>query len=105
MFRLSAFRPWLRRRPVVGVPFSGRPFATLGIVVLAAGTSTFILSPTLRLDAPIAAEPLSTVKDSATGVEFPSTLRVPSRFPLPTYTLLGVGVRKVFTLTFSGALI
>ncbi|KAF8489583.1 chalcone isomerase [Gautieria morchelliformis] len=37
----------------------------------------------------------NTVKDPATDIEFPSTLHIPSRFPLPTYTLLGVGVRKV----------
>ncbi|KAF8527909.1 chalcone isomerase [Hysterangium stoloniferum] len=35
------------------------------------------------------------MRDTVTGIEFPTTLHIPSRFPLPTYTLLGVGVRKV----------
>jgi hypothetical protein len=96
----SAFRPLLVRRPVVGANVSRRCFVTLGIAVLGTGTSTLLLSSTIRLDAPPPAEP-NTVKDPATGVEFPSTLRIPSRFPLPTYTLLGVGVRKVLTAEFS----
>lgn len=33
--------------------------------------------------------------DPATSVEFPKSLRVPSRLPLPPHSLLGVGVRTV----------
>lgn len=94
MFRYAAFRPWLHRRPFVGVTLSRRCITTFGVGVASAGISALVLSPTIRLDAPSPAEP-DTVKDPATGIEFPSTLRIPSRFPLPTYTLLGVGVRKV----------
>lgn len=67
----------------------------LGIAVVGAGTGA-LFSPTIRLDAPASLPTeLDTVKDPATNIEFPTTLRIPSRIPLPTYTLLGVGVRKV----------
>jgi hypothetical protein len=96
MFWYSA---WLRRRPAVGVIRSRRwHIATFGTAVVGAGTSTLLLSPTIRLDSsPSVPTDPNTVKDPATDIEFPSTLHIPSRFPLPEYTLLGVGVRKVHT--------
>ena len=33
--------------------------------------------------------------DPATSIEFPTTLRIPSKTPLPTFSLIGVGVRTV----------
>ncbi|KAL6304170.1 chalcone isomerase [Sparassis latifolia] len=33
--------------------------------------------------------------DSATSITFPNTLRIPSKTPLPTFSLVGVGVRTV----------
>ena len=80
---------------------SQRHVATLGLAVMGAGTSALFLRPTIRLDAPTSVLEIATVKDPATDIEFPTTLRIPSRFPLPEYTLLGVGVRKVRTLRFS----
>ena len=40
-------------------------------------------------------QPCPTLVDPATSVEFPKQLRVPSKFPLPPHSLLGVGVRTV----------
>jgi hypothetical protein len=37
----------------------------------------------------------STLVDPATSIAFPKTLNIPSKIPLPTYTLLGLGVRTV----------
>lgn len=33
--------------------------------------------------------------DPATSIAFPTTLRIPSKTPLPTFSLVGVGVRTV----------
>jgi hypothetical protein len=33
--------------------------------------------------------------DPATSIAFPKTLRIPSKFPLPQFSLVGVGVRTV----------
>lgn len=33
--------------------------------------------------------------DPATSIAFPNTLRIPSKFPLPQFSLVGVGVRTV----------
>lgn len=33
--------------------------------------------------------------DPATSIAFPNTLRIQSKTPLPTFTLVGVGVRTV----------
>lgn len=40
-------------------------------------------------------QPGPTLVDPATSIEFPKELRVPSRFPLPPHSLLGVGARAV----------
>ena len=95
------FRPWIHRRSTASMILSQRHVATLGLAVMGAGTSALFLRPTIRLDAPTSVLEIATVKDPATDIEFPTTLRIPSRFPLPEYTLLGVGVRKVRTLRFS----
>ncbi|KAL4071668.1 chalcone-flavanone isomerase-domain-containing protein [Scleroderma yunnanense] len=51
-------------------------------------------TPTIHLDAAAAAVE-DTESDPATSITFPKTLRIPSKFPLPTFTLVGVGVRTV----------
>ncbi|GJJ09465.1 hypothetical protein Clacol_003688 [Clathrus columnatus] len=88
MFRLLAFRS-LRltstRCSVAGrIPIYALTVAGTGIAVS--------LKPTIFLDASTS---IDLVRDIATDIEFPAVLRIPSRFPLPEYTLLGVGVRKV----------
>ncbi len=35
------------------------------------------------------------VVDPATSIAFPTTLKIQSKTPLPTFTLMGVGVRTV----------
>jgi hypothetical protein len=37
----------------------------------------------------------SALVDPATSIAFPKILNIPSTIPLPTYTLLGLGVRTV----------
>ncbi|KIJ68676.1 hypothetical protein HYDPIDRAFT_53356, partial [Hydnomerulius pinastri MD-312] len=50
---------------------------------------------TVHLDAPPPAVNEEVEIDPATSIEFPKELRIPSRFPLPKYSLVGVGVRTV----------
>ncbi|KZS93078.1 hypothetical protein SISNIDRAFT_455046 [Sistotremastrum niveocremeum HHB9708] len=50
------------------------------------------LTSAVHLDAPAKAE---IREDTATSIPSETSLRIPSRPPLPTCTLLGVGVRKV----------
>ncbi|KZW02118.1 hypothetical protein EXIGLDRAFT_736828 [Exidia glandulosa HHB12029] len=52
------------------------------------------LAPHVALDAP-QQPPKDITVDPATGLEFPNTLRIPSRVALPQFTLVGVGVRTV----------
>jgi hypothetical protein len=107
MFKIPRIRPLTCQKfrsfifPPQRVSVTGFAVACVGIGVL--------LSPRIHLDAPKPAyDPVaakaSVVKDPATDIEFPTTLRIPSRFPLPAYTLLGVGVRKVWPLTVSSHL-
>ncbi|OBZ79731.1 Mitochondrial import inner membrane translocase subunit tim21 [Grifola frondosa] len=50
----------------------------------------------LHLDAqPLSDTEEETFSDPATSIAFPTTLRIPSKTPLPTFTLIGVGVRTV----------
>ena len=35
------------------------------------------------------------IVDPATSIAFPTTLKIQSKTPLPTFTLMGVGVRTV----------
>ncbi|KAI0051004.1 hypothetical protein FA95DRAFT_1555049 [Auriscalpium vulgare] len=51
------------------------------------------LQSVLYLDADVQQDDV--VVDSATSISFPKTLRVPSKIPTPTFTLVGVGVRTV----------
>jgi len=79
------------------------PLARLSIL-LAAGVAVssglaLLSSRTIHLDAP-APESISVgserlVVDPATSIAFPAELHIPSRTPLPTFTLIGVGVRTV----------
>lgn len=92
MFRLFTFNSYFRPRTTPSLPPRSRAVATVGIVVAAVGSAVAAFSPAISLDAPV---DNNIVKDPATDIEFPKTLRVPSKFPLPTYTLVGVGVRKV----------
>ncbi|KAF9243863.1 chalcone-flavanone isomerase-domain-containing protein [Melanogaster broomeanus] len=52
---------------------------------------------TVHLDAPQTTkeDPCPNLVDPATSIEFPKELRIPSRFPLPLHSLVGVGVRTV----------
>ncbi|KAI1797618.1 chalcone-flavanone isomerase-domain-containing protein [Ganoderma leucocontextum] len=63
-------------------------------LALAAGMT---LSSTVHLDAaapgPLAEE--ETCVDPATSIAFPTTLKIQSKTPLPTFALMGVGVRTV----------
>ncbi|OAX44885.1 hypothetical protein K503DRAFT_861161 [Rhizopogon vinicolor AM-OR11-026] len=50
---------------------------------------------TVRLDAEPALPNSEFETDPATSIAFPKTLRIPSKFPLPQFSLVGVGVRTV----------
>ncbi|EJF66456.1 hypothetical protein DICSQDRAFT_130726 [Dichomitus squalens LYAD-421 SS1] len=63
-------------------------------LAIAAGLT---LTSTVHLDAEV---PLPTAEeetrvDPATSIAFPNTLKIQSKTPLPTFTLMGVGVRTV----------
>lgn len=95
MFRPFVIRFLLLRKITFNLPTRQKKIAAWSITA-GAVSSVIAFSPTIYLDAPTTIPvDLQVVKDPATGIEFPTTLRIPSRFPLPTYTLLGVGVRKV----------
>lgn len=90
MFRLIASRtffPISTRRLQRKLPF----FVVTAVAIGAA----VVTKPVVYLDAPFNNTTNDFVKDVATGIEFPVTLKIPSRTPLPEYTLLGVGARKV----------
>ncbi|KAI0662559.1 chalcone-flavanone isomerase-domain-containing protein [Cubamyces menziesii] len=57
----------------------------------------FTLQSTVHLDAGPAPSPAEeeTRVDPATSIAFPTTLKIQSKTPLPTFTLMGVGVRTV----------
>ncbi|KAF8845340.1 hypothetical protein BDN67DRAFT_987051 [Paxillus ammoniavirescens] len=58
-------------------------------------TAAFVLQQTIiHLDA-LESTKEDVVVDPATSIEFPKELRIPSRFPLPPHSLVGVGVRTV----------
>lgn len=93
MFRRFAFRTF----SFVAATYSRRRLPFYVIPILAVGTAVSSKS-TVRLDSPVSSNvhvDSGSVKDTATDIEFPAVLKIPSRFPLPQYTLLGVGVRKV----------
>ncbi|KAI0735453.1 chalcone-flavanone isomerase-domain-containing protein [Earliella scabrosa] len=50
---------------------------------------------TVHLDAEVPPSPEETRVDPATSIAFPTTLKIQSKTPLPTFTLMGVGVRTV----------
>lgn len=50
---------------------------------------------TLHLDAEPSLPDSGFEIDPATSIAFPKTLRIPSKFPLPQFSLVGVGVRTV----------
>jgi len=59
-------------------------------------SASIALRPTIHLDS----EVLSGVQiDPATSIEFPTTLTIPSKIPLPKFSLVGVGVRTVSFLS------
>jgi len=60
-------------------------------------SASIALQPTLHLDAEAQVLPGSTnfQIDPATSIEFPTTLTIPSKVPLPKFSLVGVGVRTV----------
>ncbi|CDO70261.1 hypothetical protein BN946_scf184942.g61 [Trametes cinnabarina] len=62
-----------------------------------AAAAGLALQSTVHLDAEAAPPPAEeeTRVDPATSIEFPTTLKINSRTPLPTFTLMGVGVRTV----------
>ncbi|KAF9229587.1 hypothetical protein BS17DRAFT_771655 [Gyrodon lividus] len=65
--------------------------------VASAFTAAFVLqqtTTTVHLDAPQTTKE-DVVVDPATSIEFPKELCIPSRFPLPPHSLVGVGVRTV----------
>ncbi|EPQ60984.1 hypothetical protein GLOTRDRAFT_124720 [Gloeophyllum trabeum ATCC 11539] len=49
----------------------------------------------VHLDADDTPAPEETQVDPATSIQFPKNLQIPSKVPLPTFTLVGVGVRTV----------
>ncbi|KIJ45570.1 hypothetical protein M422DRAFT_227207 [Sphaerobolus stellatus SS14] len=95
MFRLFTINSYLRPRTDFSLSPRRNAIAFVGLAAATIGTSLAVLSKPVHLDAPQDNAVSDVVKDPATGIEFPKTLKVPSRFPLPTYTLVGVGVRKV----------
>ncbi|OCH96670.1 hypothetical protein OBBRIDRAFT_787236 [Obba rivulosa] len=97
-------RPLTRRlHSVRAGTSSARPHRLASPLLLGAVTAlsaAVILNSTVHLDA----EPKSkleevteedVVVDPATSIAFPKTLRIPSKAPLPTFSLVGVGVRTV----------
>ncbi|KAG1755008.1 chalcone-flavanone isomerase-domain-containing protein [Suillus paluster] len=50
---------------------------------------------TIHLDAEPSLPDSEFETDPATSIAFPKTLRIPSKFPLPQFSLVGVGVRTV----------
>ncbi|KAI9572715.1 chalcone-flavanone isomerase-domain-containing protein [Boletus coccyginus] len=62
-----------------------------GVASLVSVAFAFHHATSIHFDAPRK----DVVVDPATSVEFPKELRVPSRFPSPPHSLLGVGVRTV----------
>ncbi|KAI0935988.1 hypothetical protein AcV5_004248 [Taiwanofungus camphoratus] len=60
-------------------------------------SAALTLQSTVHLDAEVisANEEEDTRLDPATSIAFPTTLRIPSKSPLPTFSLVGVGVRTV----------
>ncbi|TFK57501.1 hypothetical protein OE88DRAFT_1651254 [Heliocybe sulcata] len=70
-----------------------RPFVWGAAIGLA---SLWVLHrQTLHLDAEPPVRSEETRVDPATSIEFPTTLVIPSKVPLPKFTLVGVGVRTV----------
>lgn len=59
-------------------------------------TAVSALGSTIRLDAPPSdGDDQDTELDPATSIAFPKTLRIPSKTPLPEFSLVGLGVRTV----------
>ncbi|PCH33383.1 hypothetical protein WOLCODRAFT_135104 [Wolfiporia cocos MD-104 SS10] len=59
-------------------------------------SAVLTLPSTLHLDSDAAPEPAEdTRSDPATSIAFPTKLRIPSKTPLPTFSLVGLGVRTV----------
>ncbi|KAG1885612.1 chalcone-flavanone isomerase-domain-containing protein [Suillus subluteus] len=54
-----------------------------------------VQSTTIHLDAEPSLPDSEFEIDPATSIAFPKTLRIPSKFPLPQFSLIGVGVRTV----------
>jgi hypothetical protein len=58
--------------------------------------STTVLEDTVReFLCPMVPMDLPCSVDPDTSIAFPATLRIPSKSPLPKFTLVGLGVRKV----------
>ncbi|EGO02734.1 hypothetical protein SERLA73DRAFT_130997 [Serpula lacrymans var. lacrymans S7.3] len=68
-------------------PFVWGAITTLSIAIL--------LQNTVHLDAVTPPEPKDVEIDPATSISFPKTLQIPSKYPLPKFSLVGVGVRTV----------
>jgi len=58
-------------------------------------SASIALQPTLHLDAKVLPDSTNIQIDPATSIEFPTTLTIPSKVPLPKFSLIGVGVRTV----------
>ncbi|KZT06344.1 uncharacterized protein LAESUDRAFT_726177 [Laetiporus sulphureus 93-53] len=60
-------------------------------------SAALALKRTVHLDSEVVPDDAGeeTRIDPATSIAFPTTLRIPSKTPLPTFTLVGVGVRTV----------
>ncbi|KDQ54781.1 hypothetical protein JAAARDRAFT_134508 [Jaapia argillacea MUCL 33604] len=91
-----SFRP-IARRPVHSSAGSGRSFPVQSLLWGSAFVfaTSWVLKDKLHLDAPEDELPEDTRVDPATSIAFPTTLRIPSKVPLPTFTLVGLGVRTV----------
>lgn len=72
------------------------PTARLAWSLSALAVAAYATVPHVALDAPPPPAQTPAVQaDPATGIEFPTTLKIPSRLALPPFTLVGTGVRTV----------
>ncbi|KAH7915112.1 chalcone-flavanone isomerase-domain-containing protein [Hygrophoropsis aurantiaca] len=77
-------------------PTAFRNSVLWGVASLASAAYILYQATTIHLDvAEEAAQIPEFQTDPATSIAFPTTLRIPSKFPLPNFSLVGVGVRTV----------
>ncbi|KAF5377510.1 hypothetical protein D9615_005139 [Tricholomella constricta] len=72
-----------------------------GAATVLSASAILSFGPTIHLDAvaaPSIPDNVDTIVDPATSIEFPTTLRIPSKVKIPTMTLVGFGVRTVSLL-------